>query len=117
MDRGKWEMRGEVRKWTDVPLQAKATRLPADQSVEDKSDESDGGMVDKLSYQEGAELCEKLERSCVIHSDAEGVSVLELQKQLRRMRGHFHCLEFASRKQSTLDNFFTSGSHDSDMLD
>jgi hypothetical protein len=21
MDRGKWEMRGEVRKWTDVPLQ------------------------------------------------------------------------------------------------
>jgi hypothetical protein len=21
MDRGKWEIRGEVRKWTDVPLQ------------------------------------------------------------------------------------------------
>jgi hypothetical protein len=53
----------------------------------------------------------------VIHSDVEGVSVLELQKQLRRMRGHFCYLEFASQKQSTLSNFFTSGSHDPDMLD
>jgi hypothetical protein len=74
-------------------------------------------IINELSYREGAELCEKLERSCVIHSDAEGVSVLELQKQLRRMRGYFHHLEFALRKQSTLKNFFTSGSHDSDMLD
>jgi hypothetical protein len=24
MDRGKWKMRGEVRKWTDVPLQQRA---------------------------------------------------------------------------------------------
>jgi hypothetical protein len=85
--------------------------------VDDESDESDGEMVDELSYRESAELCEKLERSCVIHLDAEGVSVLELQKQLRRMKGHFCHLEFASRKQSTLNNFFTSGSHDSDMLD
>jgi hypothetical protein len=35
-------------------------------------------------------VMEKFERSCVIHPDTEGVSVLELQKQLRRMRGHFH---------------------------
>jgi hypothetical protein len=59
----------------DADILAEATRLPADQSVEDESDESDREMVDELSYREGAELCEKLERSCVIHSDVVGVFV------------------------------------------
>jgi hypothetical protein len=86
----------------NTDILAEATKLPADQFVEDKSDESDGEMVDELSYWEGAELCEKLEKSCVIHSDAEGVLVLGLQKQLRKIRGHFCRLEFASWKQSTL---------------
>lgn len=72
------------------------------ESDDDEKEEEDSG----LSFREGIDLCEKLEKACIIHSDAEGVAVLELQKQLRRFRGHFRWLEFASQKQVTLDTFW-----------
>jgi hypothetical protein len=62
---------------------------------------------DGLSYQEGMELCEKLEKACVIHLNADGVAVLDLQRQLRKIQIHFHRLETDSQKQSTLDTFWS----------
>jgi hypothetical protein len=38
---------------------------------------------DGLYYQEGMELCEKLEKACVIHSNVDGVVTLDLQRQSR----------------------------------
>jgi hypothetical protein len=76
--------------------------------INEESDrDSDPEDSDGLSYQEGAALCERLEKACIIHADADGVSVLDLQKQLRKMRGHFQQLEFAAQKQCTLDKFWS----------
>jgi hypothetical protein len=60
-----------------------------------------------VSCREVIQLCERLEKVCVTHSDTEGVAILELQRQLRKLRGHFCHVEVATQKQSTLDSFFT----------
>jgi len=75
--------------------------------LEDESDGNSDKVVDLL-YREGAELCEWLEKACVIHCNTDGVSVLALQNQLRKLCAHFHHLEFASLKQTTLDTFIHS---------
>jgi len=77
------------------------------QEVEEIVSDDDGGPEEVgISSQEVAELCERLEKVCVIHSDAHGVDVLRLQGQLRKLRGHFRRLDTASRKQSRLDAFW-----------
>jgi hypothetical protein len=78
---------------------------------EDSSDESEPEV--NFSFCKGAELCKRLEKACVVHSDVDGVSVLELQKQLQKLRGHFHRLDFSSLRQSTLDNFIINASEGS----
>jgi hypothetical protein len=47
-------------------------------------------------------MCEQLERACIIHSEADGVSALVMQQQLRRLRGHLRRVDLASKKQATL---------------
>ena len=42
-----------------------------------------------LSFCEGGELCQRLEKACILYSDADGVKVLELQVQLQKLCGHF----------------------------
>ena len=71
------------------------------------SEDEDDLEDDLVSCREAIQLCERLEKVCVTHSDAEGVAILELQRQLRKLRGHFRRVEAATQKQSTLDSFFT----------
>jgi hypothetical protein len=73
-----------------------------DSGSEDGSD-NDGNEGVDLPYHKSAELCEQLEKAWVIHCDADGVLVLALQNQLRKLQAHFHHLEFASLKQTSLD--------------
>jgi hypothetical protein len=68
--------------------------------VDDKKDEL-------VSCKEAIQLYKRLEKVCVVHSDAKGVAILELQRQLRKLRGHLYHVEAVSQKQSTLDSFFT----------
>jgi hypothetical protein len=70
---------------------------------EDEDDKED----ELVSCKEAIQLCKRLEKVCVIHLDTKGVAILELQRQLRKLRGHLHHVEEASQKQSTLDSFFT----------
>ena len=86
---------------------ASGAAMIEDSGSEDGSDDDDDEGVD-LPYHEGAELCERLEKVCVIHCNADGVSVLALQNQLRKLRAHFRHLELASLKQTTLDTFLHS---------
>lgn len=78
---------------------------------EDELDEAEEDIDDKEpdipSAREGVKLCEQLEQLCLAHSDASGVSTLDLQTQLRRLRRHLHRVDSLSRRQSTLDGFVT----------
>jgi hypothetical protein len=89
-------------------------QVPVVEIDEDSSDESEPEVI--FSSCKGAELCERLEKACVVHSDAEGVLVLELQKQLQKLRGHFRHLDFSSLRQSTLDSFITNASEGSSSI-
>jgi hypothetical protein len=62
--------------------------------------------VEHFSIQESLDLCAKMERLSVMYSDAEGVSALEIQRHLRRMRGHLNRLWMSSLKQQQLDSYF-----------
>jgi hypothetical protein len=66
----------------------------------ESGDEDEG-----LSAKEGQRLCGQLEKLCLHYSDAEGVSVLALQQQLRKLCAHLRQLELASQTQVTLDKF------------
>ena len=60
--------------------------------------------VENFSIQESLDFCAKMERLSVVYSDAEGVSALEVQKHLQRMRGHLNRLWTLSLKQQQLDS-------------
>ncbi|KAH9160083.1 hypothetical protein EDB89DRAFT_1915231 [Lactarius sanguifluus] len=80
-----------------------------DEEVDDETQEveEDGGD-EGLSMKEGQRLCERLEKLCLHHSRADGVSMLALQQQLRKLRAHLRQLETASQTQATLDHFWTT---------
>ena len=79
---------------------AEAVKQTQGDNLDVINEESDGDDdpkdSDGLSYWEGTALCKRLEKARIIHTDVDGVSVLDLQKQLRKMRGHFQQLEFAA---------------------
>src|SRR5882724_9776130 len=54
-----------------------------------ESDDENEPDVIGLSFGEGGELCQQLEKACVLYSDADGVKVLELQAQLWKLHRHF----------------------------
>jgi hypothetical protein len=74
--------------------------------VDDAQDAEEESEDEGLSAKEGQRLCEQLEKHCLHHSDADGVSTLVLQQQLRKLRAHLRRLEFASQTQVTLDRFW-----------
>ena len=79
------------------------------EAEEIEGEESDGEQEDAApSLGEGMELCERLEKLCVIHSEARGVSTLLLQQQLRKLRAHLHVVQVNSARQTSLDSFFNS---------
>ena len=78
--------------------------------AEDDVDSDDKKEESGPSVREGLVLCEELDRLCLKHPDAEGVSILVLQQQLRKLRRHLRQLEADSQKQSTLDAFWGSKS-------
>ena len=86
---------------------ASGAAMIEDSGSEDGSDDDDDENMD-LPYRKGAELCEWLEKACVIHCNTDGVLVLALQNQLRKLQAHFCHLELASLKQTTLDTFLHS---------
>ena len=62
----------------------------------DKAAPEDGELDDEnepdvigLSFREGGELYQSLEKACILYSDADGVKVLELQAQLQKLHRHF----------------------------
>lgn len=73
---------------------------------EDAEDSDEETELNLPSAKEGISLCEQLEKLCIAHSDAHGVSALLLQTQLRRLRRHLHALDLASHKQVTLDTLW-----------
>ncbi|KAH8105697.1 hypothetical protein DFH11DRAFT_1731517 [Phellopilus nigrolimitatus] len=97
----------------DIEIIAEARRLVAEQNGDVTAtevlddDPEDDNADEVVSAREGIELCEKLEKLCIAHSEADGVAALELQRQLRHMRGHLRRLDLESHKQVTLDSFFT----------
>jgi hypothetical protein len=74
--------------------------------TEDSDDPDNEGEEDSVSVREGLVLCEQLDKLCLRHPDADGVSILVLQQQLRKFRVHLHHLEANSQKQTTLDAFW-----------
>lgn len=75
----------------------------------DRNEDSDEDPELELpSPREAIGLCEQLEKLCIAHSDAHGVSALLLQTQLRRLRRHLRALDMASHTQVTLDKFWNN---------
>jgi hypothetical protein len=70
----------------------------AEKVVSDEDEEA------RISIWEVAELCEQLEKVCIVHSDA---NVLQLQGQLQKLHSHFKWLDTASLKQSSLNSFWS----------
>jgi len=58
---------------------------------------------------EGMELCEHLEKLCVIHCEACGMSTLLLQQQLCKLRAHLCVVQAKSVQQTSLNSYFSSG--------
>jgi hypothetical protein len=97
----------------DQDIVAEARRQIGMQEARDDSEESSGGEADgedekAVSPQEGMALCEQLERLCVTYPDVKEVDILQLQRQLRKLRGHLNHLDFHSKQQTTLDRFLSS---------
>lgn len=81
----------------------------------DEDEDGEPEVEVQVTGQEGMALCERLEKMCLSQADAHGVDVLELQKQLRKMRAHFRKLDFHASKQASLDSFFGPSSSRSAM--
>ncbi|KAH9013972.1 hypothetical protein EDB85DRAFT_894205 [Lactarius pseudohatsudake] len=80
-----------------------------DVEVDDEVQEAEEeGEDEGLSVKEGQRLCERLEKLCLHHSGADGVSTLALQQQLHKLQAHLCQLESASQTQATLDQFWTT---------
>ena len=80
-----------------------------DVEAENEGEESDREQEDTaLSLGEGMELCERLEKLCVVHSEACGVSTLLLQQQLRKLRAHLCVVQANSVWQTSINSFFSS---------
>ena len=80
-----------------------------DVEAENEGEESDGKQEDATSsLGEGMELCEHLEKLCVIHSKAHGMATLLLQQQLRKLRAHLCLVQANSVQQTSLDSFFNN---------
>ena len=78
---------------------------PAEES-DDESDDAGDGKETRLLPREAGELCQEMEALCMAYSEAEGLSLLAFQQQLRKLRGYFRQLEFRGQKQTTLDAFW-----------
>lgn len=79
-------------------------RMNQKEECDETSDEEESDD-DKISAAEGISLCQKLEKLALTHSDAEGVSAVELQRQLRRLCGHLRRVDADAKQQSTLDGY------------
>jgi hypothetical protein len=77
-----------------------------DDKMDEEMQEEEEGGDEGLSVKEGQRLCEQLKKLCLHYSDADGVSTLALQQQLRKLHAHLHRLEFASKTQVTLEKFW-----------
>jgi hypothetical protein len=55
---------------------------------------------------EAVNLCEQMERLCIDHPNADGVSLPELQKQLQRLCAHFWHLVNNSLTETSLNQFW-----------
>ena len=67
---------------------------------------ADGVLIykpEQITPQDALMLCECMEKLCITHADAEGVLLLQMWQQLRKLRAHFWKLQIKSKKQSTLD--------------
>ena len=84
-------------------------------SNETDDEDKDGG-ASEMSPRQGMELCEQLERLCLVNADVEGIDALSLQQQLRKLQGHLCQLDFNSCKQVTLDCFLASHAHHEDVV-
>ena len=94
----------------DAEIIAKVIRESrGDVEAENEGEESDGEQDNVApSLGEAMELCECLEKVCVIHSEAHGVSALLLQQQLRKLRAHLRAVQAKSVRQTSLSSFFSN---------
>jgi len=90
----------------DDEIVAEALRATTNAQDEDVNEADEEGEDEGLLAKDGQRLCEQLEKLCLHHSDADGVSTLALQQQLRKLRAHLRRLEFTSQTQVTLDKFW-----------
>jgi len=93
----------------EIIAEARRTTTETQDEMDDEAqEEEEEGGDELLSAKEGQRLCEQLEKLCLQYSDAEGVSALALQQQLRKLRAHLRRLELASQTQVTLDKFWNA---------
>ncbi|KAF8997433.1 hypothetical protein BDQ17DRAFT_1429115 [Cyathus striatus] len=72
----------------------------------DDSESSDGEEVDEaVTRPDAILLCERLEKACLQHGNAE--FSLNLLANLRQFRAHLRGEDFCNAKQKTLENFFS----------
>jgi len=93
----------------DDEIIAEVTR-PTTDSIEDEEVEEVDGLNDPMQPKDALDLCERMGKVCVDYADADGVSLLEIQKQLRRLQAHLRRLDGESYVQTTLDQWVDSSS-------
>lgn len=91
-----------------VQMVQSETLKTAMEIVDDDADNDNDGNSDEpeMLPQDFIKLCKQLEQACISHADVLEVDIFGLQKQLRLLWGHSHCLMHENEKQTTLDTFF-----------
>ena len=70
------------------------------------NDDEDNPPVEIMKLSEALEICAQMERVCLKYTIPSAPFTINLQTQVRKLRGHIHHLNNQSHVQSLLDQFF-----------
>ena len=81
-------------------------KADGDTQNDEDDDEGEKDVLPELSLKAKMDICAQLERFCTQYPEARGVEVLELQQNLRKLRGHLRHIEFTSQTQTAITSYF-----------
>lgn len=96
----------DIIKQVQEEQEGKRRQEESDTSSEEDEEEEDASADKGISPAECINLCQKMEKLVLTHSDVEGLHVLQMQRQMRLLCRHLRLKEQSSKQQTTLESFF-----------
>lgn len=79
--------------------------IHGDDEESDEDEEDEEPLPEVTTPSKALDICAQMERLCLEYASSS-LSVVDLQFQVRKLRGHIRHLNDQSRVQSSLDQFF-----------